>query len=106
MSTVVDGKRVFNGPIFIVGLSRSGTKLLRDLITQHPKIRMPPVETQFIPHFVEKYGNPPQFLNGFRGFYAQLLKTPFCWRMMKLGKVLSYEDETFEKLDIFPILRF
>ncbi len=28
----------FAGPLFLVGMPRSGTKLLRDLLNQHPDI--------------------------------------------------------------------
>ena len=37
-----------NKCLFIVGASRSGTKLLRDLLNNHSKIRIPNIESQFI----------------------------------------------------------
>lgn len=37
------------GPLFIVGLPRSGTKILRELLNQHPRIRINEVETEFLP---------------------------------------------------------
>ncbi len=45
------------GPVFIVGLSRSGTKLLRDILNGHPKIRIPARESYFIPHTLNHIGN-------------------------------------------------
>lgn len=42
---------------FIVGLPRSGTKLLRELLNNHSQIFIPSVEAYFIPHLVRKYGN-------------------------------------------------
>lgn len=39
----------FDGPLFIVGMPRSGTKLLRDLLNRHPSIAIPDVETEFLP---------------------------------------------------------
>ncbi len=39
----------FRGPLFIVGLSRSGTKLIRDLMNQNEQINIPNIETHFIP---------------------------------------------------------
>ena len=40
---------MFTGPLFIVGAPRSGTKLLRDLVKQHPGIGIPDYETEFLP---------------------------------------------------------
>jgi len=45
------------GPIFIVGLSRSGTKLLRDILNGHPDIRIPSRESYFMPHTLTHIGN-------------------------------------------------
>jgi len=42
--------------LFISGLPRSGTKLLRDLLNNHPEISIPEVETVFIPYLIRKYG--------------------------------------------------
>lgn len=39
----------FKGPLFIVGLSRSGTKLIRGLLNQNNKILLPKYESHFIP---------------------------------------------------------
>ncbi len=43
-------------PIFISGMPRSGTKLLRDILNNHSKISIPDSETQFIPEFIRTYG--------------------------------------------------
>lgn len=51
----------WDGPLFVVGMPRSGTKLLRDLLRQHPAIRIPVYETDFIPlmaHWVRDQGEP------------------------------------------------
>lgn len=45
----------FRGPLFIVGLSRSGTKLLRDLLNNHSRIRIPSFESKFVPAILQKY---------------------------------------------------
>ena len=39
----------FTGPLFIVGMPRSGTKLLRDLLNRHSRIAIPDNESHFIP---------------------------------------------------------
>lgn len=44
---------IFNSPLFIVGLSRSGTKLVRDLLNNHPLISIPDYETHFIPSLID-----------------------------------------------------
>ena len=41
---------------FIIGMPRSGTKLLRELLNNHPSVFIPDAETLFIPHLLEKYG--------------------------------------------------
>jgi hypothetical protein len=45
----------YTGPLFIVGMPRSGTKLLRDLLNQNPFIGIPEVESHFIPYLVRRY---------------------------------------------------
>ena len=45
---------VWSGPLFVVGMPRSGTKLLRGLLTQHSRIRIPDIETDFFPFLVRR----------------------------------------------------
>jgi hypothetical protein len=52
--------RSLNGPIFVVGMPRSGTKLLRALLNQHPMIKINTTETDFLPYWInhwESYGD-------------------------------------------------
>lgn len=44
-------------PIFIVGCSRSGTGLLRNLLRSHPHLAIPG-ESHFIPRLFQAYGDP------------------------------------------------
>jgi hypothetical protein len=53
----VDGR---NGPIFVVGVPRSGTTLLRYMLCSHPRIYLPP-ESNFIPRFFRR--NPERSLS-------------------------------------------
>ena len=46
-----------NSPIFVVGASRSGTNLFRDLLRSHPRITFPG-ESHFIPLLYRAYGDP------------------------------------------------
>ena len=82
----------FTGPLFIIGMPRSGTKLLRDLLNQNPSIGIPPAETRFIPYMIKRFGNPPSFGDNddeFDRFYKELRKTTFWWWMKSYGPVLS-----------------
>lgn len=41
--------------LFIIGMPRSGTKLLRELINNHQDVYIPDIETLFIPHLLRKF---------------------------------------------------
>ncbi|HEY0681391.1 MAG TPA: sulfotransferase [Steroidobacter sp.] len=52
---------VWEGPLFIVGMPRSGTKLLRGLLSNHPRLRLLAAETDFLPfidQWVQRHGSP------------------------------------------------
>jgi len=51
----------FSGPLFVVGLSRSGTTLLRNLLNSHPGISLLQAETHFIPLLINRFGLRPDF---------------------------------------------
>lgn len=51
----MDQWRQFRGPVFIVGMPRSGTKLLRTLLDQHPLVAIPAAETEFLPHWADHW---------------------------------------------------
>jgi hypothetical protein len=84
----------FTGPVFIVGMPRSGTQLLRDLLNQNPKIGIPNSESGFIPYMVNRFGNPPRFANarGLDEFYKEFSRTTFFWNMSRKGRVLRRKD--------------
>ena len=53
----------FNGPVFVVGCARSGTKLIRDLMNRHPRIRIPKSETELLPYLasiIDSFGDLSQ----------------------------------------------
>ncbi len=85
----------FCGPIFVVGMPRSGTKLLRSLIAQHPDIGISEIESHFIPYMIATFGDSPNFADrGFRrDFCAALQKTGFGWFQSQRGFGIS--DEIF-----------
>jgi hypothetical protein len=77
----------FKGPLFIVGLPRSGTKLIRDLLNQNPQIGIPVSETHFIPYWLEKFGTAPNFDEpaAFEYFFNEFRLTPFYENMARRG---------------------
>jgi len=69
----------WRGPLFLVGMPRSGTKLLRDLLNQHPRVGIPRVETEFLPDWHRRwssFGDLSQ-LDAFRAFHASVQGSPY-----------------------------
>ena len=68
----------FTGPLFIIGMPRSGTKLLRGLLNRHPMIGIPPSETEFFPwlnsHY-EQFGDL-SVRGRFNRFYKEMGENP------------------------------
>ena len=73
----------WSGPLFIIGMPRSGTKLLRGLLEQHPRVRVPRIETQFFPfllRWVQQRGRPAH-PDEFAALFEDLKRAPyFQWR--------------------------
>lgn len=91
-----ESERRFKGPLFIVGLSRSGTKLLRDLINQHSEIAITPSETHFIPYVLK---HSPQYswqaelsTNSLKWFARIIVNSKFHADMSRRGVLLSAEE--------------
>lgn len=57
MNSEVSGRRP---PVFLVGMPRSGTKLLRDLLNRHPLVGIPEAETEVLPDWAARW---PSFGN-------------------------------------------
>lgn len=83
----------WEGPLFIVGMPRSGTKLLRGLLSKHPRIKILAAETDFLPfieQWVTQHGEPStseafeQFANAMSGAnyfnFRSAARGPFSWR--------------------------
>ncbi|MBL8270358.1 sulfotransferase family protein [Steroidobacter sp.] len=83
----------WEGPLFIVGMPRSGTKLLRGLLAKHPRIRILAAETDFLPFFdewVRTHGSPvsaesfQQFSDAMQGAnyfnFRPAARGPFRWQ--------------------------
>lgn len=84
----------FKGPLFIIGMPRSGTKLIRDILNRHPNIGIPVIESHFIPYMIRKFGNPPNLSpeGEFDRFYREFSNTSFFWDAQALGNSLLKED--------------
>jgi hypothetical protein len=84
-------KTKFDGPVFIIGMPRSGKKLLRDLLNKNPRIGIPIHETGFIPHLVERFGNPPIFDDDqeFNQFYREFSQDPYFQQFKMKGRILT-----------------
>jgi hypothetical protein len=75
----------FFGPVFVVGIGRSGTKLLRDLLRGHPLIRIPPTESSLLPRWVadwHRFGDLSD-RQRFAAFYRRAIQTKYCLLMEK-----------------------
>jgi hypothetical protein len=83
--------RNFCGPLFIIGMPRSGTKLMRALLNQHPQINLTLAESHFIPYFVKKFGNPPPFRvrKDLKPVIRELQQTAFFSTMSNAGYALD-----------------
>lgn len=67
------------GPLFLVGMPRSGTKLLRDMLNMHERLCFSAIETEFFPFWAcnwRRFGaiDNPQ---AFERFYRRCLALPF-----------------------------
>ncbi|MEX0729677.1 MAG: sulfotransferase [Aquisalimonadaceae bacterium] len=82
------GNAPWNGPLFIVGLPRSGTKLLRALLNNHPRIHIPSTETEFLPIWIaewDRYGDLADYAN-FKSFHQRSVRLPYFNYQLGYGR--------------------
>lgn len=84
----------FNGPLFLVGMPRSGTKLLRDLLNQHPLIAIPEIETEFLPYWASVWRNYGDLSgkNNFKAFYNTVVSFPYFLYQAERGCLVECEQ--------------
>ncbi|MEW6442903.1 MAG: sulfotransferase [bacterium] len=84
----------FSGPIFIVGMPRSGTKLLRDLLNHSSRIAIPPEESHFIPFASKRIGRYGDLRKSghFAAFYRDISRTMFFKAMTKREPFIDRES--------------
>ncbi len=88
-----DNLTSYNGPLFIIGMPRSGTKLLRGLLNQHPQIAIPAIETEFLPGLINKYSIRYKFTRSeFGDFYKELLRLPYFRYQTERDNLISEDD--------------
>jgi hypothetical protein len=87
------GSGLWEGPLFVIGMPRSGTKLLRGLLDQNPRIRIPPYETDFLPliaRWVRDHG-PPHTPAQFGALAAEVCRAPYFVFRKREGRVFSWQ---------------
>ena len=92
----------FSGPLFVVGMPRCGTKLLREILNAHPSVRIIGFETEFLPYWVsnwERFGELAD-QRQFRSFYESCLVLPF-FVYLNDKNVDVDADEWYEMCDDF-----
>jgi len=67
------------GPLFLVGMPRSGTKLLRAVLNEHPGVAICDNETEFLPAWVSQWSSFGDLSSEsrFHRFYEKMLCLPF-----------------------------
>lgn len=97
----------FHGPVFLVGMPRSGTKLLRDLLNRHPRVNIPDVETEFLPWLVHRAGRFGDLSerSQFEKMYRQLARQSFFTYRAAMGREISADTwyKTCVRFDISGI---
>lgn len=107
----------FTGPLFIIGMPRSGTKLIRTLLNNHSSIYIPSIETNNIPLMIKLYREIGDIKDpkNFHRFYNTISKTTyFKYRKLDKKKIITESEwynscsnftigEVFKKLILFNI---
>ena len=84
----------FTGPLFLIGMPRSGTKLLLALLNQSPRVAISTLETDFLPYWIENwrsYGDlsdRPTFVR----FYNEATKLPHFANLASRDRGVGEQD--------------
>jgi hypothetical protein len=75
-------------------MPRSGTKLLREMLNAHPNIRIPDIETDFLPYWVRNWALDPSRTTRtqFRIFYRRCLREPYFLQMAERNQLVSLDE--------------
>lgn len=102
---------VGQAPIFLIGMPRSGTKLLRSLLNRHSRINLLTVETEFLPEWASnwrRFGDLADW-KAFQRFHGSVTRYPYFQYMRKRGTVIDartwYEGcRSFDVAGVFEAL--
>lgn len=93
----------FSGPLFIIGMPRSGTKLLRTLLNNHRQIFIPSIETNFI-HKMNRWiydHEDIKDVRNFHSFYTKMSQTSYFQYRRLEGRPIIQEDEWYQSCSSF-----
>lgn len=84
----------FRGPLFLVGMPRSGTKLLRTMLNRSPAVGIPAVETEFFPYWISRWKSWGDLSDrrGFAAFYEEVTRLPYFVYQAERASVIPLED--------------
>jgi len=107
-----ESQEQFTGPVFIVGMPRSGTKLLREILLRNRRLRIPRLETDFYPQltaYVRSHGGPEEMKRDFARFYRWVQRFRYFKYGRRRGVAIRCEEwfdlcTTFTAADIFESL--
>ncbi len=82
-----------SAPVFIVGMPRSGTKLVRNMLAQHSQLRFSAVETEFFPFWVTRWKTfgSIEDRRQFERFYLMCVNLPFFVQNAERGVYVNWE---------------
>ena len=99
-------QRPWHAPLFIVGLPRSGMKLLRSILDNHPRINIADIETGCLPLWIsewDRYGDLSSYTM-FQKFYERSTRLPYFQYQID-RKTLVDSKEWFEACRDFTVSR-
>ncbi|MGQ9862310.1 MAG: sulfotransferase family protein [Thiobacillaceae bacterium] len=81
----------YTGPLFIIGMPRSGTKLLRNLLNRHDRVAIPDTESELLPWLVQHLGEFSDLSReeNFERFYERVSKAPYFIYKKEAGRCPS-----------------
>ena len=81
----------FAGPLFVVGMPRSGTKLLCGLLERHPRLGVTGLETEFLPwlaHRIGRFGDLRR-RERFDAFHTEMLRHSYFRYQAERGRLID-----------------
>jgi hypothetical protein len=99
---MANADRGLESPVFLIGMPRSGTKLLREILNGHSRLRFSDIETEFLPYWVLNWPKllPAATHADFAAFAERCRKLPFFVQLAERGKPID-RDRWFEACDAF-----